>query len=240
MIKYLCIALAAGGALAVAEEKGPDLATARAEFQKHDAALNRLYAELKKELRPTEFALVQEDQRGWVDYKEYVAEGQARFEGVAPAESASYWATAAGMTEARLRYLSAWRGVGERGSWTGEYSDGRGGLLEMVETEEGLYFTLQVVRGPTFHLGTIGGLATVNGHLARFSTALDDEEGRECWVSFLNDLNGDGRIVVATAKAQHFHGARAYFDNAYLRVGLLDAERQARVIRAAKEGGEAE
>lgn len=216
--------------------QGPTLAEAKAAFARHDRKLNIVYSALKKELEADRFALVQEDQRQWLEYRDYVAEWQSQARQKDPREDVGYWEMAAGMTEERVDYLRAWRGIGEPGSWAGRYSDGRGGLLEIVEAEHGFYFSLLVVRGPTSHIGDIAGKAEVNGFMARFSVK-DEGMERPCWISFLNNRNGDGRIEVFTANADRYHGMRAYFDATYLRVGLLDAKARAEVIAAANEGG---
>ncbi len=67
--------------------------------------------------------------------------------------------------------------------------------------------------------------------------ATDMTESR---VTFLHHLDGDPRIRVVGANTQPFHGARAYFDGAYLRVGLLDEKEQAEVLEIAKRGGSPE
>ncbi len=59
-------------------------------------------------------------------------------------------------------------------------------------------------------------------------------------VTLLNQVDGDPRIRILGANTQPFHGARAYFDGAYLRVGLLGPKEQAEVIGIAKRGGSPE
>jgi uncharacterized protein YecT (DUF1311 family) len=238
-ISAVLVVMMTGLFWASAQDEGPTLAEATAEFQKHDRALNVIYAELRKDLEELEFESVKKDQREWLDYRDYISEGQARrvddFK-----QSADYWEMAAEMTESRSRYLKAWRGIGDQGDWTGEYTDGRGGSLEIVETKAGIYFVLLVVRGPSFHFGVMGGLAKTNESMARFSIPIEDSDEdseEECWISFLNDREDDGRIEVITANSHGFHGARAYFDNTYLRVSLLDQAAQAKVIKTAKAGG---
>ena len=105
-----------------------------------------------------------------------------------------------------------------------------------MQAKEGIYFTCEVVRGTSFHVGVIGGLAKVNESMARFSVAIEGSN-EECWISFFNDRNEDGRIELMSVNSHEFHGARAYFDATYLRVGLLDAAAQGRVIKSAKAGG---
>lgn len=237
-MRTLLVTLTLLGSLlvAAAEDRVLSLAQWKAEFQKHDRALNEVYAALKKELPEYRFTAMQPDQREWVGYRDYIAEGQARTTPDDPTQDVAYWEMMAGMTEGRIDYLKAWKGIGEQGAWTGTYSDGRGGLLEIVQAKEGIYFTCEVVRGTSFHVGVIGGLAKVNESMARFSVAIEGSN-EECWISFFNDRNEDGRIELMSVNSHEFHGARAYFDATYLRVGLLDAAAQGRVIKSAKAGG---
>lgn len=57
--------------VAAAEDRVLSLVQWKAEFQKHDRALNEVYGVLKKELPEYKFALMQADQREWVGHREY-------------------------------------------------------------------------------------------------------------------------------------------------------------------------
>jgi hypothetical protein len=68
-----------GLGLAVAQDQTrPTLAEAKAEFQKQDQALNKIYATRKEEFLGYQLPVVQEGQRGWMECRDYVSEGQAR------------------------------------------------------------------------------------------------------------------------------------------------------------------
>ena len=213
-----------------------ELATQKLEYRKWDQKLNAVYAELKKELSEHLFKLVQAEQREWVDHKEHLASWESKARGREAATDPHYWEQAAGLTESRVDYLNAWRGVGEAGDWAGEYADGYGGWLRIVEKDGRVWFALEVVRGPTYHLGHIGGTVATNEGLGRFATQAEGEKA-PTWLSFLNSIDGDGRIRIVSANASHFHGARAYFDGTYLRVGLLAPKEQSEVVEIAKRGG---
>lgn len=216
---------------------GQDLAEAKAQFHKWDRALNAVYGELKKDLPEEQFAKLQQDQRDWVAHRDYLAEWEARAQGREPAEDGSYWEVAASLTESRIEMLRAWKGIGAAGDWTGVYRDGYGGVLEMVERDGALHFTLNVVRGPTHHVGMIGGKAKLNGSTGWFELKAEGEE-KPTWLTFLNNREGDGRIEVVGENTQPFHGARAYFDGSYLRVGLLAGAAADKVVADAAEGAE--
>ncbi|MDF1660084.1 MAG: hypothetical protein P1U58_20895 [Verrucomicrobiales bacterium] len=90
------------------------------------------------------------------------------------------------------------------------------------EREDGtLSFTCNAVRGASYHLGNIDGIATANEITARFSTRPEGEE-KETWLTFVQE--NDGRLRLIGENTSYFHGARAYFDGQYLRVRELTRE----------------
>lgn len=135
-----------------------------------------------------------------------------------------YWRAARYLTEVRIELV---RGLADTPrysqEWQGKWIDSYGGRLRLVEQEDGIVFDVNVTRGPTSHLGHIAGVAERNGQLARFSGPAtpwgeDDEDGPEVWLNFTRR----GRTLeLAAANAQNYHGARAYFDGRYVRVGPL-------------------
>jgi hypothetical protein len=81
-----------------------------------------------------------------------------------------------------------------------------------------------VVRGPTYHIGSIGGSAKWNGSTAHFSIQALDEEGGT-WLTF---LKWGVKLEIIGENTSSFHGARAYFDGEYIRVSeLTDGDRKA-------------
>ncbi|MCU0796351.1 MAG: DUF1311 domain-containing protein [Akkermansiaceae bacterium] len=204
-----------------------ELEDAKAAFAKQDKALNAAYAGLKKDLAPEIFAKVQEDQRGWVEYREAISDFQT--EGEEKENSAAWFETAAGMTESRIEWLEAWRKATLREGWEGRYSDGFGGLLEIVEEGGKVHFRLSVVRGPTYHSGEIGGVLRINGGTAWFETQGEDSED-PTWLTFLEEHDGSGRITVHGENTSYFHGMRAYFEGSYLWLGKLSAEDRKAVL----------
>lgn len=209
-----------------------ELAEAKAKFAEQDKALNAAYAKLKGSLPAELFAAVQEDQRSWADYRDFMSEGQAGQ--TKPDESAERWEMAAGLTEERIKWLEAWRNLDKKKGWAGSYSDGRGGFLQIVEKDGKFWFQLAVVRGPSFHVGELRGEFQVNGGTGRFETKAEGEE-KPTWLTFVEERASQGRIKVFPENAKYFHGARAYFDGSYLWTGELDAEEQKKVIEGDKE-----
>ncbi|BCX48117.1 urease-associated protein [Haloferula helveola] len=205
-----------------------ELSEAKKSFEKQDAALNKTYAELKKGLAPYLFEKLQEEQREWIEHRDYLSDYfDERRE--TPEQKAEKWEIAAGLTESRVEWLNAWNRIGKREGWSGKYSDSRGGWLEIVEKDGKVHFALSVVRGPTFHLGDIRGELRVNGGMAWFEVK---EEGQDAptWLTFVETNDGTGRIRVFGANTQYFHGARAYFEGSYLWLGELTDEEKREVI----------
>ncbi|WP_411845861.1 lysozyme inhibitor LprI family protein [Roseibacillus persicicus] len=201
--------------------------SAKEQFETQDKELNRVYGELKKELEAYQFAIVQKEQRDWVEYRDYISEAQRGYEGTSDEEA--QLEMAAGLTESRVQWLQAWKTAGEHEGLEGEYRDSYGGFLQIVKEGEQHYFALHVVRGPSFHLGIIGGKLRVNGSTGWFETR-DEHDGKEAWLTFVPKEDGSGRIRIVSENARHFHGARAYFDGSYLRLGEVSAEDRKRVI----------
>ncbi|WP_367870983.1 lysozyme inhibitor LprI family protein [Luteolibacter sp. Populi] len=212
--------------------RGDDLSAAKAKFAEQDKALNAAYAGLKGSLAPELFADVQEDQRSWIEYRNFMSEGQAR-DGE-PETSVERWKMAAGLTEERISWLRAWAKLEGRKGWPGSYSDGRGGVLEVAEKGGKFWFSLRVVRGPGFNLGKLRGEFRVNGKTGWFETKAEGEKA-PTWLTFVEDNFHQGRIKVFPENAGHFHGMRAYFDGSYLWTGELTADEQKKVIEGDPE-----
>ncbi|MFD0892932.1 DUF1311 domain-containing protein [Luteolibacter ambystomatis] len=223
-MKWLTGFLLAAGMLAA---QAGDLSMAKAAFAEKDKALNAEFAALKKDLRPELFTKLQEDQRGWVEHRDYVSDGQAH--GDKPEQSADRWQSMADMTNSRLAWLKAWRKLDQKKSWSGSYSDGRGGLLEIVEKDGKCWFVMSVVRGPTFHTGEISGQMRVNDSTGWFETKAEGED-KPTWLTFLDGLDYAGSVRVAEENTGSFHGARAYFQGTYLWTGELSAEEKKNVM----------
>jgi len=202
------------------------LEQAKAKFTTADKALNQAYAKAKSTLPEHLFSDLQEDQRGWIQYRDYRSEQAAAFDGGAAEgqekTTVDYWSSLAAITEERVRIIEGWtKWDAYTHEWEGVWMDGEGGLLAIMENEEGAFtFTLDVVRGPTYHVGSIGGPAKWNGSTARFSTPSLDEEG-ETWLTF---LKRGVKLEVLGENTSSFHGARAYFDGQFVRVGELTEE----------------
>jgi len=205
-----------------------ELAAAKEQFAVADRELNAVYQTAKARLPGYRFEEIQEEQRDWITYRDDRSLAGAQFDGGAregsEKENPSYWETAAALTESRTEILRGWLKADQFGTdWEGVWSDGFGGRLYLRETGPGgVEFYLSVVRGPTYHLGEIGGLAITNGQLARFAIeAILGEPDGETWLTFHRE---NGRLRIIGVNTQYFHGARAYFDGEYVRVRELSQQ----------------
>ena len=220
-LTFLILALTV---LGNAQEKS--LEAAKAEFTKADQGLNQIYTEAQSTLPEWTFGDLQQDQREWLEYRDLRAEQAAAFDGGAAEgqekNTPDYWETLAALTQERTLIIGGWiRHDRFAHEWEGVWIDGQGGHLSILQNEAGHFtFRLEVVRGPTYHLGQIGGTAKWNGATAHFETRAEDDEG-ETWLTF---LKRDLRLEIIGENTSSFHGARAYFEGHYVRVSELTEE----------------
>jgi hypothetical protein len=144
---------------------------------------------------------------------------------------------AAEMMEERVEFLKAkLKDPGPAGSIDGLWRDSVGGMLMVAEDDSKVYFACSVVRGPTFHLGEIAGVAKWNDPLAFFTDGGADRtepDKRETWIVLRHD---GSTIKLDSANSHHYHGARAFFDGEYTRTKALSADDKKKLIEAAKKG----
>ena len=235
-LTFLLMACVSG--LHAAGDRKPTLAEAKAEFEKQDRALNAAWDQVKKTLSPGDFAALKEEQRGWVEWRDELAASPG-FSGASGDEaqrkqSPLYFSTAAGLTGERASWLLALISRTPSETVTGVWTDSYGGVLEIVEKEGTIHFSINVVRGPSAHLGQLSGIAKWNEVIGWFSDKGRDKSRKdETNLAFV--LDGT-KLRLTGANTSHYHGARAYFDGQYVKTGKLDAKAQAAVIKAAQTG----
>lgn len=216
------------------EQKEPTLAEAKAAFGKADRALNEAWAATKKALPENVLAELTIRQRAWVEFREQRARREASGQDEAAARrSPSYFSTAADLTEDRVKWLRG-RIKGWGDTLTGVWIDSYGGTMEIVEQEHRILFVFGVVRGHTFDLGSLAGVAAWNERIGWFSDkGRDKEKADETNLSFIRH---DHEIEVIGANTSHYHGVHAYFDGHYCKIASLDDKQKAAVIQAAESG----
>jgi len=226
---------------AAEEGKTPTLKQAKTEFERADKALNAAWEAVKKEFSPAAFAVIREEQRAWVEWRDHIASSPA-YSGL-PAEdeaarlqSAEYFSIAAGLAADRTAWLRGLLAKEAPETMTGRWIDSYGGMIGIVEKEGRLYFQLNVVRGPTAHVGELSGVAQWNESIGWFSDKGSDKSRTD--ETNLAFIHAGGKLKLAGAKTHCYHGARAYFEGEYVRTGALAAKEQAEVLKAG--AGEAE
>ncbi len=221
-----------------AQDKPMTAKAAKAAFDKADHALNAAWTAAKQVLPEADFNKLKEDQRAWVEYRDYLARSPmytgADAQGDLALDSPAYLEAAAGLEDMRSEWLKGliqeWKDETLTGYWTDSY----GGSIEVVEREGHLHFVVQCVRGPTSHVGGLSGIAVWNPNIGWFSDkGRDKEKTDETNLSF---ILRDRKLEIIGANTGFYHGARAYFDGSYVKVKALDAKAQAKIVKAAKSG----
>ena len=221
-------------ALSAEEQRPKTQAEAKAAFEKADKALNEAWAAAKKTLSESDFAALQVKQRNWLKYREDQARGANRDNGEPEGkQTAAYYETAAELTSSRAEWLRG-RVANEDDSLTGLWIDSFGGTLQIVQEKERLLFVIEVVRGPTFHTGSLTGIATWNTPLGWFSDKGRDKEKTD--ESNLTFVSRGTVLEIIGANTSYYHGARAYFDGEYCKVGTLDEKAKGELLKAAERG----
>lgn len=220
---------------AAAEQDNPKkLTEARAAFTKADKALNEIWATAKKALGDAEFVQLQAKQRDWMKFREDRARGANRDNGEPEGkQTIAYYEAAAELTLSRADWLRA-RIKNESDSLTGTWIDSFGATLQVVQEKERLWFVVEVVRGPTFHTGSLAGVATWNAPLGWFSDKGREKEKTE--ESNLVFVSRGSVLEIIGANTSYYHGARAYFDGEYCKAGELDEKEKTEVMKEAEAG----
>jgi uncharacterized protein YecT (DUF1311 family) len=223
--------------IARAEDQNASLAEAKAAFAKADRDLNEAWTATKKRLPDKIFTELKAQQRGWLESRDRLAlEASPTPKDAAEAkQSAAYWQTAARLTEPRAQWLRR-LAENEDDPLTGLWTDGNGGTLEIVERSETqkLFFVFHVVRGRALHLGVIAGAAHWNSPLGWFSDkGRDADKTEETNLAFVEK---EKHLEVTGANTSYYHGAHAYFDGAYYKIGPLEEKAQESVVKAGETG----
>lgn len=212
---------------------------AKAKFEKADRALNEAWAAAKAALSEAEFDELKKSQRTWVEHRDYLARSPlytgSDAQGELALDSTEYLSAAAELEDMRTEWLKGL--VKERDAEdaiTGVWTDSYGGRIEIVEQQGELFFVMECVRGPSFHIGGLTGVGAWNQSIGWFSDKGRDKERED--VTNLSFILHDRQLQVIGANTSYYHGARAYFDGHYVKVEPLGAKEKAKVVKAAKTG----
>lgn len=224
--------------VALAQDKALTAKAARAAYETADRDLNAAWAAAKKALSEAEFNVLKEEQRAWVEHRDYLARSPmytgADAQGELTLDAPEYLEAAAGLAEMRTNWLMGLIRETNDDTLTGVWTDSFGGHIEFVEREGHLHFVMECVRGPTSHTGGLAGIAVWNSPIGWFSDK-GREEGKADETNLSFNLRGR-KLEIIGANTGHYHGARAYFDGAYVKVQALNAKAQAMIVKAAKLG----
>lgn len=234
----VAIFAAAGAPLVIAqEEKAPTLAEAKAAFAKADRALNQAWSAAKAAMSGRALEELTQSQRGWLEYRDYQAGHASTAAGEKDPKRSAIWHTAAAhLTDSRAEWLRGRTATAKEQpeSLTGEWIDSYGGAMRLVQQDRRVLFIINVVRGPTYHLGGVAGVAAWNERIGWWSDkGTDPGKVEESNLAF---VDRDGCIEVIGANTSHYHGARAYFDGVYCKTRELDEKEKAEVTKAAESG----
>ncbi|MCR9141380.1 MAG: DUF1311 domain-containing protein [bacterium] len=219
----------------------PDrLACLKKEFSRADGELNAVYKKLRASLSEPVRGDLKDNSLGWIRMKEYNCEFQSEMmqNATTDARQAAFYRCALDYTTDRIQYLRrAFGREGVKPGLPGEYDDGFSGSLafEPGDKQDSYKFRIEVVRGPTAHIGEIDGEVFLqNGATGVFKerpNCPDSETaarqrfdgGRRaepcCRLDFrLKNHKGFRTIAVKETNCGYYHGARAYFDGLYRKI----------------------
>lgn len=235
----------------VSAEQQEQLLCYKRHFQRVDDQLNRVYRHLSKQLPEPIRTDLRDNSRGWVQAKEYYCGFQSEIDPRAtPVQrKISLLACTSAFIMDRTDYLR--RAFGRDGVnsrvYTGAYGDGYSGDLDLKalgprrpgsdgKARQKYKFAMQVVRGPTAHIGEIDGEVEVvsrkDGELyglfaeradcPAIQPAIEQTPGGKrpcCRIEFrLSQTKGFRQVDIKEHSCGDYHGARAYFDGVYRKV----------------------
>ena len=221
------------------QNRKPSLEQAKADYARADKSLNTAWEELQKTPDKRRFESLRWDQRRWIGYRDYFSGEVVMRDYNIPAgklkQRLEHWQSMTDITRQRLDILRSIISARKKQlELTGIWSDGYGGYLNIVTLGDGkIAFSIDVVRGPTHHLGSLGGLAKQNGDIIRFTDAETKSKGDK-ETAWLTEIRRADHIEVITANAQPYCGARAYFDGDYYRIGDLRKIQRERMLKAVR------
>ncbi len=238
-------------ALAEAAAKCPSpasaLAPALANFKSADTALNAAWAAFKAKATSTEFQTILQNQRNWLNYRDAMSANDvvAFAEPADLANCADYHQGRVELTKGRTQFLKGLTAPAQL-NWSGVYRDTFGGYLSLEQIGDQLNFSLDVVRGPTFHTGEYAAVANLAAALktgerttATFTRDLEPETGDAAKTLLFSFDRVGNRITLKAENAEQFAGARAYFEGDYVYFGPLSAKEKTELReKLAAAGGE--
>jgi uncharacterized protein YecT (DUF1311 family) len=210
----------------------------RRSFADADRDMNKAWAKAISGLDKASLRKLKGDQNIWLKYRRRFSispmylgtrvESEKEIEGLA-----AHFAALTALTADRTEWLA---GISEPlpkdGSVEGRWTDSYGGTMELVEEGTQLHFAFRVVRGDTFHDGSICGTASWNGRTGIFTDRDRPDSAGEAVIVFV--LRGN-QLEVVGERTSEYHGNAATFDGDYARVGDLDELRRKALLEEVAE-----
>jgi uncharacterized protein YecT (DUF1311 family) len=183
-------------------------------YKKVDLTLNTTYQKVKSNLASPEKKELLELQRMWIAFRDGLCEGPMYEFDQSGLETLLCKIET---TEERTKYLEQVWVFGKIPlDPSGSYTDGFGGSLEILRQPNNQFeFKIEVVRGPTAHIGEVSGAFTPNNKQSWIwkSNKSCNQEEEDCCLLEFKQLTG--KILIKEISCSYFHGARAYFDGSY-------------------------
>ncbi|MBN1554855.1 MAG: DUF1311 domain-containing protein [Phycisphaerae bacterium] len=223
----------------------PTLEETKAAYAQADKALNAAWKQIETKWKdkPLRLETLREKQRHWIRYRDYHSNEMVMRDYNLTAEilknSVEHWQTMTHITRVRTQILRAILDAAKNPpELTGTWTDGYGGSLTLVKVnDDQVAFTIDVVRGPTYHLGNLWGLAEINDGIIRYTDKQNQKKYKKkpTWLTWIDRGN---HLELLEANSHFYCGARAYFSGDYYRVGDVTQAQRQRVLKQARENPE--
>ena len=206
-----------------AQEADYTLPAARAIYNKADNAVSESWSQTLSTLRGVRLQEAKAQHQAWLLFRKAEAERRAAKASppLPPAQSPTYFITAARLSQDRLNWLRRVQ-AGTPEPLTGLWSDGQGSFLRVVALDGGLYFNFRVARKKPVSVSAFAGQVVGEGEAYRFTPqAPRGTEGALTWTRqglYLQVQGGTG------------------FEGRYGKVASLDEATQAAVVQAGTTG----
>lgn len=192
------------------------------QFAQADQKLNAVYKRLIETLGAERIQEMRDHSRQWIAYKEALcleATGiQHSLEPEQARQQADYFACLYALTIARTTFLTqAFAREGVVSGLAGAYDDSFGGHFTLKhQGGENYAFHLEVVRGPTYHLGEVEGSVRWQGQQGTFVQTHDCGGDTPC--CRLTLVQKPTFLALEEDNCHLLRGARAYFAGRYYKV----------------------
>ncbi|MCB1178520.1 MAG: DUF1311 domain-containing protein [Leptospiraceae bacterium] len=179
-----------------------------------DKDLNKTYKRIYSSLNKVKKKEIKENSISWIKYKDYQCDYQKEMSSSKTSGEIAYFSCLLDQTLTRTKFLKSVYNSSLTDKVEGQYWDIYGGTLDIKKKGEAHELKINVVRGPTFHLGEISGI--VEFKKEKFTAQLGEEDNDPCFLTIETSVK---IIDIKEGKGCNlYHGAKAYFDGKYFKV----------------------